>query len=90
MLIVIGIGSVCTLAFHALLKEKRDDDEHESHLVTNEALLGRDTMIWYDWMKEPQFWLVNRVQLAELSCYFNQVLSACTLRFKSIYFMRIM
>jgi hypothetical protein len=70
MLIVIGIGSLCTLLFHAILKENIADDVHESHLVTNEAVLNRDTMLWYEWMKEPQFWLVKSVHCALLVEYF--------------------
>lgn len=88
MFIVIGIGSVCTLVFHAMLKEKRDDDDaHESHFVTNEALLSRDSMVWYDWMKEPQFWLVNHVIL---SIFKRSVVSVQAIHLNSVYFERML
>jgi len=58
MLIVIGIGALCSLIFHLVLRDN-SGDVHDSHLVVNDALSNQGTMFWNDWLKEPQFWLVS-------------------------------
>jgi hypothetical protein len=57
MFIVVGVGSLCTIIFHILLREN-SVDHHEESLATD-TQLSVDTMHWSDWLKEPQFWLVS-------------------------------
>jgi len=53
MIIVMGLGLICTFAFHVGLHEEHTDDEQTVTFTAH-----RRSMEWYDWMKEHQFYLV--------------------------------
>ena len=53
MVIVVGLGLICSIVFHVGLREA---DTHVEQTLSVTA--HRNTMEWYDWLKEHQFYLV--------------------------------
>jgi len=53
MVIVIGLGLVCSIVFNVGLREV---DTHVEQTFSVTAY--RKSMEWYDWLKEHQFYLV--------------------------------
>jgi len=53
MITVIGLGIICSIAFHIGLQEIHSHAEQTPSLVAR-----RKAMEWHDWLKEHQFYLV--------------------------------